>query len=775
MLRLGRHGSLCFLCDDRAAIVAISDVLHRKDAVRFEEVHVPGEAGDSPGRRSSRYAFETRGPSFARQFGRVRRYEELDRRIAELGVTCRLDAAGFEQDYRTEHVPRRDLHYHELDHPGAAVLELSFVLDAPFRWLVHCPGLRTEGRAFLLPGGVRAWVSATHPVHTEGDRLWTDFPEGTHSVVLVVMSRRSGIELHDAALIVRPEDAVLAAVAQASVPSRLLPTLPVESEADLRDAGAVLAELDIGRAVVVDGLARWADALGLGAGGVVVLASGEPGWHRALLVGLDADAVPRDPPLAANRGADVARALFEELTRARGSRPPGPGAVVCDSTRPCVRVIAAAYAALGGYTLELLDVGEEPVAPPDWSLSHPEPLAIRIERYRVALAEQVNRVIAPQLTGPVPPIAVAFTRGFAYSLLRGGTGPWAGEVALGVLPEKHAPTLLVRAFAHGSAPGRKCGVALVVDALSDAGHATEFDRVRASVSATVAYPVGLAGPDAIARNLRDAAETLPVDLVTLICHGERDFIELASGSLTAAQLSDWRLPSSPVIVNNSCGSWDSTGAAFLTAGARAYVGTLWPVTTGPAARVSAALVEALTSSGEIYAGLALRRALSDAAELEYDDRYAYALVGLPTVPARLAPLVDDAQRAEIAEHGLADAYDAALRLVDSGQHDSALWLRSNVIAALRDDLSATLSADDFGGHLEVHNAPGGYLDAIVASYDANLWTRLATARGVTPDRAISGHEHAVAAWEAALEKFIRPPMGVTEGPGAAADTGTRSV
>jgi tetratricopeptide (TPR) repeat protein len=740
-LRIGRHGGLCFILDDRAALSAISDGTHRKDAVPFQEVTLPA---DESGR-----TFEARGPSFARQLGAAGRYAEIDRRIAELGLAFRMDPAGFEQEHSSVSVPRRDLHYHELDTPGAAAITLDFVLEEPFRWEVSCAGLRVVGNGFELPSSLHGWISAAQPVRHDGDRLWIDLPAGTHSVLLIVLSRHTGVELHDTALIVRPEDAVVAAVAQLSVRG-LIPILPAVSEKDMREAGAVLADLGVGRAVVVDALADQAGALNLGDDGVVVITTSDgTDWPRDVAAALD----PDSDTLAVDLGPDPARTLYERLA----DPEPDAGLVVCDSTLPCVRVIAAAYAALAGYALTLLDVEEEPVAPPDWSASHHEPLQIRIERYRVALAEQARRLIAPRLPPAVPSVAVVFTRGYAYSLLRGAHGPWAGEVELGVLPDGQAPALLLRALGHGAVSAPRFGVSLIVDALAGPGHEAEYATVHSSASATVVRPVGLNGPDATAAAVRGAIAGLPVDLITLICHGERDFVELADGPLTADEVATWRLPNAPVLVNNSCGSWHTTGAAFVTAGARAYVGTLWPVETRAAAQVSAALVRALTSTAEVRVGGALRDALNGSADVEYDVRFAYVLVGLPTVPARLAPVLDSRQRSEIAEHGLRTVYIGAGRLARSGEPTSALFLRTHVITALLEELRTDVDADELGGYLDVHNVAGGQLDALAATYESLFWSDMAAAGGATVDDAISACERAVEAWE----EVLRGDQGIT--------------
>lgn len=81
---------------------------------------------------------------------------------------------------------------------------------------------------------------------------------------------------------------------------------------------------------------------------------------------------------------------------------------------------------------------------------------------------------------------------------------------------------------------------------------------------------------------------------------------------------------SPVIVNNACSSWHQLSKRFTFAGARAYVGALFPVTEIEAQEVGVSIFSK-------YLGAALPTAVSKSQNAVYGSqgRRPYAMVGLP--------------------------------------------------------------------------------------------------------------------------------------------------
>lgn len=92
-------------------------------------------------------------------------------------------------------------------------------------------------------------------------------------------------------------------------------------------------------------------------------------------------------------------------------------------------------------------------------------------------------------------------------------------------------------------------------------------------------------------------ELLPVEFLHFNTHGNQREIELADGGLPAWKLLRQGLPSRPFVFNNSCLSRIGVSREFIRAGARGYIGTLWPVDAEQAARLATAVLERITRRG----------------------------------------------------------------------------------------------------------------------------------------------------------------------------------
>ena len=81
---------------------------------------------------------------------------------------------------------------------------------------------------------------------------------------------------------------------------------------------------------------------------------------------------------------------------------------------------------------------------------------------------------------------------------------------------------------------------------------------------------------------------------------------------------------SPMVINNGCSSWHELSKRFTFAGARAYVGTLFPVTEAEAQEVGA-----LIFKQEFGVFMPTSLWASQNAVYGNRDRRPYAMVGLP--------------------------------------------------------------------------------------------------------------------------------------------------
>lgn len=142
---------------------------------------------------------------------------------------------------------------------------------------------------------------------------------------------------------------------------------------------------------------------------------------------------------------------------------------------------------------------------------------------------------------------------------------------------------------------------------------------------------------------------------------ERELIPRVLGSAALKMADDYYIAmprelaahGSPVIFNNACASWHELSGRFMFAGARAYVGTLFPVTGAEAAQVAEFFVEH-------DQGMPLADALWRAQNKTYDQsqtRRPYVVNGV--YPQNLSVLQDDVPsyirgRLETALKGWAD-------------------------------------------------------------------------------------------------------------------------
>lgn len=100
------------------------------------------------------------------------------------------------------------------------------------------------------------------------------------------------------------------------------------------------------------------------------------------------------------------------------------------------------------------------------------------------------------------------------------------------------------------------------------------------------------------------ATQLPLDLVFFNTHGTDDGIVLGNFAVNKEDLVQWiKFPSTPIIFNNSCISWQGVGREFIRAGARGYIGTLWPVSAKGAAILAADSMKLLVDGKSIASAI----------------------------------------------------------------------------------------------------------------------------------------------------------------------------
>ena len=138
---------------------------------------------------------------------------------------------------------------------------------------------------------------------------------------------------------------------------------------------------------------------------------------------------------------------------------------------------------------------------------------------------------------------------------------------------------------------------------------------------------------------------------------------------------------SPVVINNGCSSWHRLSKTFTFAGARAYVGTLFPVTEAEAQEVGASIFQK-------QLGVSLPTALWASQNAIYgsQDRRPYAMVGLPFCSIRRNTInsvayVAEEYRKAIAEYGRMAEDSPIVELKENSQRFKEFLLEDSQIFA----------------------------------------------------------------------------------------------
>lgn len=257
-----------------------------------------------------------------------------------------------------------------------------------------------------------------------------------------------------------------------------------------------------------------------------------------------------------------------------------------------------------------------------------------------------------------------FTAGMPYTFVQSADGErdWSrltighviGEPAMIVLRE-----VMARAYARPP---------LSFSVIFDPGYfaGSEADWTSQRLAQTLVLPLALQGPEANYVNLKAYPESLPVEGIVFVTHGARESILLKDSGGSDIFLSDrdillnYDFPGSPVIFNNSCLSWVGVGRAFVGAGARGYIGTLWSVDSLTASSIARQTIDLMLGEGKTV-GEALTTA-------EVDDELsgrAYIYVGTANSQLGAWEYAPE-QQAEVTHGALELLASSLAQLVDRG-------------------------------------------------------------------------------------------------------------
>ncbi|MGO6788727.1 CHAT domain-containing protein [Rhizobium ruizarguesonis] len=342
-----------------------------------------------------------------------------------------------------------------------------------------------------------------------------------------------------------------------------------------------------------------------------------------------------------------------------------------------------------------------------YAVSHRLPIAFLREPSNESASEAAtfetfrNRaecLVPPPLRAPSQSALTVFTRTIPLHLVRRNeavewpAGHWATSHIVSHLPGQTASVLIPRWFSDEMERVMPLPLSVFYNGLGAHGQ-KDGASLGSAAGDLLNHLMTLDGGSAKTDVLRETLERLPTSMVLIAAHGAERVIELERGRhVRDTEIGNWRLAGSPVVFNNSCSSWTQLGQAFLQAGARAYVGTLWEVSHEAATEVATTLLQhMLAAPGE---GIASALAVAVSGESTSIDHGSYIYVGLPQASARIERPLNRFERLETAALALHRLYGLLHRLIDDGRTSIARHLQPSVHDTVVAGFSGLVEPDD---------------------------------------------------------------------------------
>ena len=169
------------------------------------------------------------------------------------------------------------------------------------------------------------------------------------------------------------------------------------------------------------------------------------------------------------------------------------------------------------------------------------------------------------------------------------------------------------------------------------------------------------------------------------------------GTLSADEIASWKLKGAPIVFNNSCSSWPTTGRAFLAAGAAGYIGTLWPVSSCWAADVAAEIGKQVHDSDSPDLGAILssaQRAVIAGKGLSAEAGV-YVYVGLPGLAFLNELPINKAESLQVTSGLITSAYETLDQIVtELRRPDLAAAIHSALVSSLQRRMQSFIVAGE---------------------------------------------------------------------------------
>jgi hypothetical protein len=298
------------------------------------------------------------------------------------------------------------------------------------------------------------------------------------------------------------------------------------------------------------------------------------------------------------------------------------------------------------------------------------------------LVSIVDLNVPKQVREPNAETLTIFTRSVPLHLVKvDNSNYWMDKYTLAHLPGQVASYLVPRYFRKQLLEVPPVPFSLIFDALGFVGD-TEGRMVSDQLMHALSHPILLSPSSAFSNVLKELLGRLDIDFLLLITHGGDDAIEDSHHNLiSSSDISQWQLRGSPLVFNNSCTSWTTTGMAFLTSGARSYIGSLWPIQNKIAAEIAGKIGMELRDNETKSIPMLLAQAAQNVTSHFPNARIstaAYIYVGLPETYLLVKPSISSNEKVSLLTTAFHNLYNMLEQIVSEGRPDIAVVIHQAI-------------------------------------------------------------------------------------------------
>jgi hypothetical protein len=156
------------------------------------------------------------------------------------------------------------------------------------------------------------------------------------------------------------------------------------------------------------------------------------------------------------------------------------------------------------------------------------------------------------------------------------------------------------------------------------------------------------------------------------------------------------------VINNSCSSWHTIGSSFIRAGARAYVGTLWPVPNYLAGVFATEFSSGVHSPDGGNVALQFDAAVSSICNRGQEASEvagSYVFIGVPEIQLLIRPSIAVSEAVALLSDVLVSGFAVLKQVAQHGRPDLAIDLHQPITESLRERFHSHLVPGEMPPHL----------------------------------------------------------------------------